>query len=415
MLSLDRLSYLYPPMESNDLPKTGYVDSLRMSAREHADILNELDGRQGRQHDDRRHEQRLRFSQQALLFVQIRHPGGTSGNYLVRTRNLSRTGIGFLHGSFVYSGTPCTVALRSVDKVIIAVEGRVVRCNHVRGHVHEIGVHFDKPIRLKQFLGVAAPPETEDSHSTELPKLAGRVLCVDDAVADQDLLKFHLENLGLACDVSADPMEACARAESVKYNLVITTLALPGMSGFDFADSIRCSGYTGPVIAMTADERDTTRIEALERGFANFLPKPYRFEDLLRILLQHLTPVSTGSREVLTSELWSDAAMRPLIRRFLQRLVAQSQDIQRLASTGSVQQPVFRKLCTELKGSAGSYGYPSISQAAHALLDEASAFDLRGRLDALHRLCLAAAQILEVEAAAQPAAGGGPAKIAGAA
>lgn len=400
-------------MEPTDLPKTGYVDSLRMSAREHADILNELDARNGRaRDDDRRHEQRLRYSQQALLFVQIRHPGGTAGNYLVRTRNLSRTGIGFLHGSFIYNGTPCTVALRSVDKAIVAVEGRVVRCHHVRGHVHEIGVHFDKPIRLKQFLGREAPAETEDSHSAELPKLAGRVLCVDDSVADQELLKFHLENLGLACDVSADPMEACARAESAKYDLVVTALALPGMTGFDLADSLRCSGYAGPIIAMTADERDTTRLDALQRGFASFLPKPYRFEDLLRVLLQHLTPVSSGAREVLTSDLWSDVAMRPLIRRFLQRLVAQSQEIQRLATAES-QQPFFRKLCTELKGSAGSYGYPSISEAAHALLDDASAFDLRGRLDALHRLCLAAAQILEVEAAAQPAAA--PQKVAGAA
>jgi CheY-like chemotaxis protein/HPt (histidine-containing phosphotransfer) domain-containing protein len=401
-------------MESNDLRKTGYVDSLRMSAREHADILNELDAHQAQAlDDDRRHEQRLRFSQQALLFVQIRHPGGTAGNYLVRTRNLSRTGIGFLHGSFVYTGTACTVALRSVDKAVVAVEGRVVRCNHVRGHVHEVGVHFDKPIRLRQFLGREAPPETADSHSSELPKLAGRVLCIDDAVADQDLLKFHLENLGLHCDLVADPLDALSRAESAKYDLVLTSLSLPGgMSGFALADALRTSGYAGPVIAMTADERDATRIDALQRGFASFLAKPYRFEDLLRLLLQHLTPLSAGTSEVLTSELWSDVAMRPLIRRFLQRLAGQSQEIQRLANTpGS--EPVFRKLCTELKGSAGSYGYPTISQAAHDLLDNSSPYDLRGKLDALAHLCQAAANVLNVEAAAEPA--NNAHKVAGAA
>src|SRR3954466_1865053 len=119
------------PMEAPDLRKSSYVDSLRMSAQEHAEILDELDARQARDaNSDRRIDQRLRFNQQALLFVQIRHPGGTAGNYLVRTRNISRTGIGFFHGGFVYSGTPCSVALRTTDKSIVTIEGKIVRCHH---------------------------------------------------------------------------------------------------------------------------------------------------------------------------------------------------------------------------------------------------------------------------------------------
>ena len=99
-------------------------------------------------------------------------------------------------------------------------------------------------------------------------------------------------------------------------------------------------------------------------------------------------------------------------RRFLQRLTGQSQEIQRLASIpGS--EAVFRKLCTELKGSAGSYGYPTISQAAHDLLDNNSPYDLRGKLDALAHLCLAAANVLTVEAAAEPASAAS--RVAGAA
>jgi DNA-binding response OmpR family regulator len=392
---------------------SGYVDSLRMSAREHAEILNELDARQSRHADsNRRTEERLRFSQQALLFVQLKHPGGTDGNYLVRTRNLSRTGIGFFHGAFVYNNTPCTVALRSTDRAVVTIPGRVVRCNHVRGHIHEIGVHFDKPIRLRQFLGTQAPADEQDATSTELPRLDGRILCVDDSVPDQDLLKFHLEHLGLRCDIAPSPDAALDLADSVRFDLVITTLALPGMSGFDLAASLRAAGQRCPIIAMTPDERDATRADALRRGFANFLVKPYHFEDLLRILLNHLTPAPSGSGELLPSDLWSDVAMRPLIRRFLQRLGPQSQEIRRLASAPHAASsiaagnpdPVFRKLCTELKGSAGSYGYPSISLAAHDLLDPASPYDLPGRLDTLVRLCSSATRLLELEAATEPAA-----------
>lgn len=379
-----------------------YIDSLRMSARQHADILNELDSRRASPNDnDRRIEQRLRFSQQALLFVQIRHPGGTAGNYLVRTRNLSRTGIGFLHGGFVYNGTSCTVALRTTDKTIVAIEGKVVRCNHVRGHIHEIGVHFDKPIRLGQFLGREAPPDTEYAHSTELPKLAGRVLYVDDSVADQDLIKFHLENLSVQCDIASSGMDAMNFIESVKYDLIITGLTLPGMSGTKLVQGARELGYNGPVVAMTADERDTTRIEALQQGFANFLVKPYCFEDLLRLLLDYLKPLASDSKEVLTSTHWNDTAMRPLIRRFLQRLVGQISDIQRQADNPGSEQ-LLRKLCTDLKGSAGGYGFPTISQAAHDFLDTDSPYDSRAKLAALTQLCMNATRILDVESIAEP-------------
>jgi CheY-like chemotaxis protein len=384
-------------MENTELPNSGYVDSLRLSARQHADILHELDAKSRPSDQNRRTDERLRFTEQALLFVHIRHPGGTDGNYLVRTRNLSRTGIGFFHGSFVYSGTPCTIALRSVDKVIVAIEGKVVRCNHVRGHIHEIGVHFEKPIRLRQFLGQSAPADAADPHSTELPQLAGRVLYVDDSAADQDLFNFHLHNLGLQCNIVTNALDALDLAESAKFDLVLTSTSLTGgFSANQLVTALRESGYKGPIIGVTADERDAARAESVQRGFSAQLVKPYRFEDLLQLLLKYFTPRSGGSQEVLASELWPDHAMRPLIKRFLERLGPQVTDIRRLAKSPT--DPVFRKYCTDLKGSAGGYGYPTISQAATALLDHASPHDFAGRLATLERLCLAATRFPDADA-----------------
>src|SRR4051812_30907003 len=112
-------------------------DSLRISAQEQGDILSELDRRAASQKSsERRNDERLRYVQQALLFMQVRHPGGTTSNYLVRTRNLSTTGIGFLHGTFLYSGTPCTLSLRNSKNKFVDIEGTIVRCSHVRGHIH---------------------------------------------------------------------------------------------------------------------------------------------------------------------------------------------------------------------------------------------------------------------------------------
>lgn len=387
-------------MAVGDKGKSEYVDSLRLTSREHAEILKELDGRQAKGLEaERRGEQRLRFAEQALLFVQLRHPGGTVGSYLVRTRNLSRTGIGFLHGGFVYSGTPCTVALRTVDKAMVEIDGRIVRCAHVRGHVHEVGVRFGKPIRLREFLGRHAPPDTEDATSSELPRLQGRVLYVEDSASDQELFKFHLANLGLTCDVASGGLDALEMAESVRYDLIVSGICLPGMSGFEVAESLRQGGYRGPLVALTADERDDTRVEALGRGFGAVLSKPYPFEDLLRVLATHLVPAVGTTSEVVASELWGNVAMRPLIGRYLERLAGQIAELRRVAgAAGAVgAEPLLRKMYLELKGSAGGYGYPQVSRAAQevlAALAEAGASGVspvvRERHEALVRLCEAA-------------------------
>src|SRR5580704_15796190 len=111
-------------MDSMIPDKTDCTDTLRISQREQGTILAQLESlAASRKSSERRIDERLRYVQHALLFVQVRHPGGTTSNYLVRTRNLSKTGIGFLHGTFLYSGTPCTLSLRTADNKSINVEG----------------------------------------------------------------------------------------------------------------------------------------------------------------------------------------------------------------------------------------------------------------------------------------------------
>src|SRR5437763_16893616 len=110
-----------------------YIDGLRLSEREEAELRMALNsassGSPGR---ERRRQERIAYQHQAGLIVKVHHPRGSIANYLVRVRNLSPGGIAFLHSSFIYSGTRCTMALRTKDNRSVAVEGKVVRCQHIR-------------------------------------------------------------------------------------------------------------------------------------------------------------------------------------------------------------------------------------------------------------------------------------------
>ncbi len=376
-------------------------DTLRISQKEQGEILAELESRSpSRKSSERRGDERLRYVQRALLFVQVRHPGGTISNYLVRTRNLSKTGIGFLHGTFLYSGTPCTVSLRAADNKSFDVEGTVVRCSHVRGHIHDVGVRFVRPIRLRDFVPRGAAAGADEVISSELPRLLGKVLHIEDSADDQELLKFHLNSLGVTVESAPSGIDALEIVSSVHFDMIVSAMWLPGMSGPEIAQSLRQSGYSGPIIAMTADERDETRLEALDRGFTALLVKPYLFEDLLRLLVQYLraAPQQGQEQRPIVSRMWSDKLMRPLITRFLGRLDGQLKQIERLIGVSGTE-PLIQKLCMDLKGSAGGYGFPQISSAAQnllgALLKNAEPGEVHRQLDILAGLCTAAIRSLE--------------------
>ena len=412
------------------------VDSLRISPREESEIISELaqtggiSGAAAAASKDRRKNDRVPYLNQAGLFVQMKHPGGSVVNYLVRTRNLSPTGIAFLHGSFVYTGTACVLALHDKDGKMVGVDGKVVRCQHVRGHVHDIGVRFARSLEVKQFLitppGAAGAADASSSGgaaqtSEELPKFSGNVLCAEENASDAELLKFYLESLGVNVTVVASGLEALDYLEGRKFDAVMTAAWLPGMTGPELAEAARAAGYTKPIIALSADDRYEIKVEALARGCTELLSKPYTAEQLVRVMAAHLpraaaVPAPADTASPIVSEMWGNTKMRPLIRKFVVRLFADVREIQRLTSSGTEPSAeLLGKLCMGLKGSAGSFGYPQISKLAHRLTelvlacdgDNAVAGDLQVKeaVAALVKLTAAARVFIEKDPAGGPGTG----------
>jgi hypothetical protein len=114
----------------------GAVDTLHMTKAQWLEILTQLEREaMNLAAADRRREPRLRYRVMMGMLVDIIHPGGSRTTFLVRSRNLSRSGTGFLHGNFLHVGTRCNVTLPQLT-----------------GQRVEIGVKFDKPIALAEFL-----------------------------------------------------------------------------------------------------------------------------------------------------------------------------------------------------------------------------------------------------------------------
>ncbi len=125
---------------------------------------------------------------------------------------------------------------------------------------------------------------------------------------------------------------------------------------------------------------------------------------LLSQLLPAASPQGPGQIDLL-SDLWPNQRMRPLICAFVGRMREEVAQIHRLAEAGR-NELIFQKRCLDVKGSAGSYGYPQISDAAHALFElsqgSAPVEQLREQIRVLDDLCRRAFASIQKADAQQP-------------
>lgn len=84
-----------------------------------------------------------------------------------------------------------------------------------------------------------------------------------------------------AVDIAADGETALAQAFDNDYDLVILDVVLPGKNGFKVCRELRTNGLAIPVLMLTARDAVEDKIEGLDSGADDYLPKPFDFDELL--------------------------------------------------------------------------------------------------------------------------------------
>jgi hypothetical protein len=109
---------------------------------------------------ERRRHIRYLLPKEFPLVVSIQREGSVPALFSVTPRDLSATGLGFFHAAYIHPGTPCILMMRSLCGEPVSIKGRIIRCRHVSGRIHEVGALFDQEITVEQFvedLDTAAP------------------------------------------------------------------------------------------------------------------------------------------------------------------------------------------------------------------------------------------------------------------
>src|SRR5215213_9360945 len=107
-----------------------------------------------------------------------------------------------------------------------------------------------------------------------------RVLVVDDEDAILDFVELGLRYEGFEVDLARDGPGALAAVASRRPDLILLDLNLPGLDGLDVCRRIRQASDV-PIIMLTARGDVDDRVEGLDAGADDYLPKPFKFKELL--------------------------------------------------------------------------------------------------------------------------------------
>ncbi len=128
------------------------IDTLHLSDEQWRTLSEKLD-RDNLGVTGKRRYQRISYRKLAQLAIAVQQPNGEWAKYVVRSRDLSPSGIGFIHGTYIHPGSECRVILKDCHGQVACLNGVIKCCRLVEGIAHNVGVQFNEEINIASFVG----------------------------------------------------------------------------------------------------------------------------------------------------------------------------------------------------------------------------------------------------------------------
>jgi len=111
-------------------------------------------------------------------------------------------------------------------------------------------------------------------------KFVAHILVVDDDDGIRDLVKQYLNENNFLVTTANSAEDANKKIEVVKFDLIVLDIMMPGKSGLEFTRENK-NAINTPIILLTARGEVSERVEGLEVGADDYLPKPFEPKELV--------------------------------------------------------------------------------------------------------------------------------------
>ena len=106
------------------------------------------------------------------------------------------------------------------------------------------------------------------------------ILVVDDDDGIRSLVKKYLNENNYLVTTANNAEDAFEKTKIIKFDLIVLDIMMPGKSGLEFVQENKKKIET-PIILLTAKSQSDERIEGLETGADDYLPKPFEPKELI--------------------------------------------------------------------------------------------------------------------------------------
>jgi CheY-like chemotaxis protein/HPt (histidine-containing phosphotransfer) domain-containing protein len=161
----------------------------------------------------------------------------------------------------------------------------------------------------------------EKAESLPLPAEGVRVLAVDDADVNLEVLIGQFEILGLPLDTAINGIEALTLWRERKPSLVLTDIHMPDMDGFELTRQIRAeesatpSVTRTPIVALTANALKGEAERCIAAGMDDYLTKPLTLERLREAVARWAIGMGTGAEAGTGPEMGMEQGVAPAVDR----------------------------------------------------------------------------------------------------
>lgn len=133
-----------------------------------------------------------------------------------------------------------------------------------------------------------------------------RILVVDDERDIREGLKELLESEGYQVDTAVDGSDAIEKVRGLKYQIVITDIMMPHVSGIELLEKVKHISPFIEVIMITGYSTLERALECIEKGAISYIEKPFKEFDVILDRIGKAVGIIKDKREIMT------AAMRKL-------------------------------------------------------------------------------------------------------
>ena len=206
--------------------------------------------------------------------------------------------------------------------------------------------------------------DIESNKKPVYEKLSGKVLVAEDNINNQNLIKHHLERMGLTVSTVNNGKRAIDMALEQNFDLIFMDIQMPVIGGLEAIEMLRNRGYKKPIVALTANALQEDKDVCMVVGCTEYATKPIHYEQLYLISRKY---VSVEKNSLIETPLHStlsnnEKEYQEILSTFIAGL---DPTMEKLEAAYEQQEWEFLSdHIHQLKGVGGGYGYPDITKLA---------------------------------------------------